>query len=82
MTDDEKNIVNMIKRQTNYSDDVVYRKLQLHNNDVETIITEYITSDKSGKSGKSNIQEECEITTNQKIFKAIRDNFDVKKKCP
>lgn len=64
----------IIKRQTNYSDDEIQEKLKLHDNDIEAIILEYVSS--SRKKGSTNITETREISTNQKIFKAIRENFD------
>jgi len=64
----------IIKRQTNYSDDEIQEKLKLHDNNIEAIILEYVSS--SRKKGSTNITETREISTNQKIFKAIRENFD------
>uniref|UniRef100_A0AB39J7H4 Uncharacterized protein n=1 Tax=Florenciella sp. virus SA2 TaxID=3240092 RepID=A0AB39J7H4_9VIRU len=62
------NIIEMIQRQTTYSEEEIKEKLILHNNNVEKIILEY-----------NNFQpknDEKIISTNQNIFKAIRDNFD------
>ena len=67
-------MIEIIKRQTNYSDDEIQEKLKLHDNNIEAIILEYVSS--SRKKGSTNITETREISTNQKIFKAIRENFD------
>lgn len=65
----------IIKRQTNYSNEEIEEKLKLHNNNVEAIILEYVSSTSEKKS--TNNMEIREISTNQKIFKAIRETFDV-----
>tara|TARA_Y100000389_G_scaffold204442_1_gene256982 strand:+ start:6997 stop:7206 length:210 start_codon:yes stop_codon:yes gene_type:complete len=62
------NIIEMIQRQTTYSKEEIKEKLILHNNNVEKIILEY-----NNFQPKNN---EKIISTNQNIFKAIRDNFD------
>jgi hypothetical protein len=68
MTESKKELLSMIKRQTNYSEETILEKLKEHENNVEKIILEYNGIDNSPK---------CEnITTNQKIFKAIRDNMN------
>tara|TARA_B110000114_G_C14845628_1_gene298494 strand:- start:93 stop:323 length:231 start_codon:yes stop_codon:yes gene_type:complete len=68
MTEPQKELINMIKRQTEYSDEVILEKLKTHENNVERIILEY--------NGVENRQQIEDITTNQKIFKAIRDNMN------
>jgi len=65
----------IIKRQTNYSNEEIEEKLKLHDNNVEAIILEYVSSTSEKKS--TNNMETREISTNQKIFKAIRETFDV-----
>ena len=68
MTESKKEFVSVIKRQTNYSEETILEKLKEHENNVEKIILEYNGIDNSPK---------CEnITTNKKIFKAIRDNMN------
>tara|TARA_B110001450_G_C17475447_1_gene421992 strand:- start:544 stop:768 length:225 start_codon:yes stop_codon:yes gene_type:complete len=68
MTESKKDFTSVIKRQTNYSEETILEKLKEHENNVEKIILEYNGIDNS---------EKCEnITTNQKIFKAIRDNMN------
>ena len=55
----------IIKRQTNYSNEEIEEKLKLHNNNVEAIILEYVSSTSEKKS--TNNMEIREISTNQKI---------------
>ena len=69
-------IIEIIKRQTNYSDDEIKEKLKLHDNNIESIILEYISTTRKKGRGPTNVAETREISTNQKIFKAIRENFD------
>ena len=62
----EKNrIIAMIKRQTNYNEEEIIKKLEEYNNNIEKIIREY--------HGILETKPEKEISTNQKIFKSIRD---------
>ena len=69
MAEFNKELINLVKRQTNYSEELVLEKLKQYKNDVETIILEY--------NGVVQTQNENNvITTNQKIFKAIRDNMN------
>ena len=68
MTESKKELLSTIKRQTNYSEETILEKLKEHENNVEKIILEYNGIDNSQKCEK--------ITTNQKIFKAIRDNMN------
>ena len=65
-------LIDIIKRQTNYSEDVIKEKLTLYNNDFEKIILEYNNYEEK--------TEEKTISTNQNIFKVIRENFDNKYK--
>lgn len=65
-------LIDIIKRQTNYSEDIIKEKLTLYNNDYEKIILEY--------NNYQEIPKEKIISTNQNIFKAIRENFDNKYK--
>lgn len=69
MTDETKVLINIIKRQTDYTEDMIIEKLRQHKNNVEDIILEY-----NGVEAKQ--PDEKKITTNQKIFKAIRDNMN------
>lgn len=69
MAEFNKELINLVKRQTNYSEELVLEKLKQYKNDVEKIILEY--------NGVVQTQNENNvITTNQKIFKAIRDNMN------
>ena len=63
----EKNrIIAMIKRQTNYNEEEIIKKLEEHNNNIEKIIREYHGIVEETKPEKN-------ISINQKIFKSIRD---------
>tara|TARA_Y100000389_G_scaffold99354_1_gene96086 strand:+ start:14577 stop:14801 length:225 start_codon:yes stop_codon:yes gene_type:complete len=63
--------INIIKRQTDYNEETIIEKLKQYDNDIEKIILEY-----NGLNYDGDNQEKKEITTNQKIFKAIRDNMN------
>ena len=69
--DDIQNKISMIKRQTNYSDEIIKQKLEEYDNNVEKIIMEYhgINLEEKEKEKFS------KMTNNQKIFKSIRDFF-------
>ena len=66
----EKEKVEMIKRMTDYDDDVVYKKLIEHDGNYETIIKEFmgVTTESSIKKPPSSL--------NQEIFKQIRNHMD------
>ena len=66
----EKEKVEMIKRMTDYDDDIVYAKLIEHNGDYEKVIKEFM--------GTINIPpaEKPKSTLNQEIFKQIRNHMD------
>lgn len=68
MTPPLENLISIIKRQTDYTDEIILEKLLLHENNVENVILDYNGVHQSEKTGGN-------ITTNQKIFKAIRDNM-------
>lgn len=62
------NTVKIIQRQTNYTEVQIYDKLLEHDNDIEKVILEY-----------NNVRFEVpekKLTTNQKIFSAIRENMN------
>lgn len=64
--------ISIIRRQTNYSDDVIKHKLELYNENIEAIILEYVRN--CGEPISNFVQESG--STNQKIFRAIRENFN------
>lgn len=68
MCEETNKLINIVKRQTDYTEEVIIEKLRQHKNKVEDIILEY--------NGVSTNQRQDKITTNQKIFKAIRDNMN------
>ena len=57
--------INIVKRQTNYNEEEIIEKLKQHNNDIEKIVREY--------HGILETKPEKETSTNQKIFKSIRE---------
>ena len=57
----------IIKRQTDYNEEKIQEKLKEFNGDVEKIIKEF--------HGISDEIKETNMSSNQKIFKAIRDFF-------
>ena len=63
--------LNIVKRQTNYSNEEIINKLKEHNNDIEKIILEYnnINMDDINNEKIKN------MSNNQKIFKVIRDKL-------
>jgi hypothetical protein len=67
MSESKKELIELIKRQTDYSEEIILEKLETHENNIEAIILEY--------NGVNPIKGDKQITTNQKIFKAIRDNM-------
>lgn len=65
--------ISIIKRQTDYDEETIIEKLKKYDNNIEKIILDYnniepITDDDKFKN----------MSTNQKIFKTIRDNLDKK----
>ena len=62
---DNKDCINIIKRQTNYSEEIIIEKLKKHNNNIEDIIREYNGIVKQDKNENQ--------STNQLIFKGIRE---------
>lgn len=68
-TEQTNQLIKIIKRQTSYSDDnEILELLEKHNNNIENIIKEHygIVDKKDNGEG---------ISTNQKIFKTIREFF-------
>ena len=66
---DEK--VEIIQRQTNYSEDEAKKLLEKYNGNVEKVIMEYHGIDLE----KKRREEEAKLTNNQKIFRSIGDFF-------
>ena len=61
-------LVGIIKRQTDYTDEIILEKLKTHQNNVENILKEY-----HGVQEKKDTNSN--ISNNQKIFKSIREFF-------
>jgi hypothetical protein len=67
----DKNIINLVKNQTNYSESEVKKYLKLYNNDHIKVIKNYLQIDKT-------IINKQKKTTNQEIMSQIRDFMDKK----
>ena len=69
----EKNqqLINVLKRQTNYDENTILEKMNLFNNNIEKIILDYHNVDLEQKKK----EQEDNMTSNQKIFKSIRTFF-------
>lgn len=74
MSDNKSNeeLINMIRRQTNWDADIISQKLEEYNNDAMKVIMDYHNIDLEKKKK----EEESKLTGNQKIFKGIRDFFE------
>jgi hypothetical protein len=66
MSSQEEHIA-IIKRQTDYSEEIIIEKLKIHDNNIEMILKEYLGVQEKNKDDN--------LSSNQKIFKAIRENF-------
>lgn len=66
MSSQEEHIA-IIKRQTDYSEEIIIEKLKIHDNNIEMILKEYLGVQEKNKDNQ--------LSSNQKIFKAIRENF-------
>ena len=69
MDDNEK--INMIMRQTNYDKEMSEKKIKEHNDDVMSVIREYM-----GPSKIANKPASSKFSVNQQIFKEIRGMMD------
>lgn len=63
----------IVRRQTDYSDDIIIKKLKEHNNNVVDIVREYM---KPSNIIEPKIIKKSPSTTNQKIFGEIRKLMD------
>lgn len=69
MDDDEQ--INMIMRQTDYTKEISEQKLKEHNNDIMSVMREYMGPSKIGSKPASS-----KFSVNQQIFKEIRGMMD------
>jgi len=69
MDDDEQ--INMIMRQTDYTKEISEEKLKEHNNDIMSVMREYM-----GPSKISSKPASSKFSVNQQIFKEIRGMMD------
>ena len=65
--------IKLICRQTDYDEETSQKKLQEHKQDVEAVIREF--HGLSADSSSSSCLSSSSMSTNQKMFKAIRDFF-------
>jgi hypothetical protein len=66
----QEKVVELIRNQTNYTNDEIIEKLKLWNNDYLSIIKEYLNPTFNEKKKEKN------ISTNQKMMKEIRKFMD------
>ena len=59
--------IDIIKRQTDYDEEQIKEKLEKFNGDMEKVLKDF--------HGISDKKEETNISSNQKIFKVIREFF-------
>ena len=65
-------LIEIVKRQTNYDDDTIIKKLSEHNNNVLNIIREFMNP----KNKPLKINKSQPKTTNQKVYSEIRKLMD------
>ena len=63
--------INMIMRQTDYTKEISEQKLKEHNNDIMSVMREYMGPSKIGSKPASS-----KFSVNQQIFKEIRGMMD------
>lgn len=71
LSEKEEQIVSIVRRQTDYNIETILEKMKIFNNNVEKILLDYHNVDVEQR--KQN--EFSSLSTNQKIFKSIRDFF-------
>ena len=64
-------LINVLKRQTDYDEETIIQKMKEFDNNIEKIILDYNNVDVE----KRKKEEFSNLTSNQKIFKSIRDFF-------
>lgn len=68
MDEEEKQLINRIKRQTNYTEEKIIEKLKDFDNDEEKVIRDF-------HGILEPVISNSQMSNNQKIFKAIREKF-------
>ena len=71
LNEKEIKLINILKRQTDYDEETIIRKMKEFNNNIEKIILDYNNVDIEKRKN----EEFSNLTSNQKIFKSIRDFF-------
>ena len=69
----QSQLIQLIRRQTDYDEETSEKKLTEHKQDVEAVIREF--HGLSADSSSSSCLSSSSMSTNQKMFKAIRDFF-------
>lgn len=64
----KQDLIQMIRRQTDYDEEKCIQKLKDYNGNVELVVREFHGLDKKKKLSTT-------LSTNQQIFKTIRENF-------
>lgn len=65
-------LIEVIKRQTDYNDEIILQKLNEHNNNIVEIIREYMSKYSKNREKK----QHKSTTTNQQVFTEIRKLMD------
>ena len=71
LNEKEIKLINILKRQTDYDEETIIQKMKEFNNNIEKIILDYNNVDIEKRKN----EEFSNLTSNQKIFKSIRDFF-------
>jgi len=71
MSKREKEIIKLIKNQTDYDEETIIKKLKEHNGNYIFIIKEYLNPNFKNKK-----EEEKKLSTNQQMMKGYRDFLD------
>ena len=71
LNENEIKLIKMLKRQTDYNEETIIRKMKEFNNNIEKIILDYNNVDIEKRKN----EKISNLTSNQKIFKSIRDYF-------
>ena len=71
MSESNKSLIEMVMRNTDYTEDQAEQKLVAHNNDITSVIREYL----SGTPIETIVSEESK-STNQRVYQEIRHYLD------
>lgn len=71
MSESHKSLIEMVMRNTDYTEEQAEQKLVSHNNDITSVIREYL----SGTPIETIVSEESK-STNQRVYQEIRHYLD------